>query len=274
MATLPLATAVQISARAAPSGRSELLNTKFHSALLNRDMPIAVYLPPGYFDSERRYPVLYMLSGFAGDYHEWINWGICDMLETLIRSGKIQPMIVVMPEGDHSWWFNHAPVQGSDGKPWGDYVWKDVVDYVDTNYRTLAQRTSRAIGGLSSGGQGAFMLALTHPEIFSIAGAHSPSTRGADGSLPFFGTPEYFNPYDPRWLFQNTQTWRQLTLWMDVAANDTQWGASVHELHQMMVSLGIPHDWHDTWPGIHDDWYWAAHIVDYLTWYASQLIGE
>ncbi len=255
-------------------GRSQLLDTSFYSELMGQQMPVLVYLPPGYFDSNRRYPVLYMLSGFAGDHHEWVNWGLCESLETLIRSGQIQPMIVVMPQGDHSWWFNHAALQGSDGKPWGDYIWKDVVGYVDATYRTLARRESRGVGGLSAGGQGALMLALTHPELFSFAGAHSPSIRGADGSLAFFGTPDYFRQYDPLWLFQNTDNWRDLQLWIDVGSGDKQWGDAVHQLHNLLLARGIPHEWCDTWPGIHDNYYWSAHNDDYLVWYSAQMAAE
>ncbi len=269
-----LPTPILISEEAPITAPSQLLDTHMTSPLLGQEEPILVYLPPGYSTDQGRYPVLYMLSGFAGDAHEWVNWGMCDVLEGLIRYQRIQPLIVVMPEGDHSWWFNHPKVAGSDGKPWGDYIWKDVVNYVDSTYRTLRQRESRAIGGLSAGGQSAFMLALTHPEVFSIAGAHSPSVRGADGSLAIFGTPDYFNQYDPRWLFQNTDTWKQLSLWMDVGSGDTEWGDADLQLHNMLVSLGIPHEWQNTWPGIHDDYYWGAHIADYLEWYSQKLKGE
>jgi enterochelin esterase-like enzyme len=255
-------------------GRSELLETPFHSASLEKRMPIVIYLPPGYFDSERRYPVLYMLSGFNGDPREWVNYGLCDATERLIRNGDIQPMIVVMPDGDKSWWFNHARVPGSAGKPYGDYVWKDIVSYVDANYRTLAQRSSRAIGGLSAGGQGAFMFGLTHPEIFGVVGAHSPSLRHADGSLAFFGDQEYFNQHDPLWLLRNTTTWKDLTFWVDVAHEDDQWGQSVHEFRELLVSLGIPHEFQDSWHGIHDGYYWGAHVGDYMIWYAAQLAGQ
>lgn len=256
------------------AGRSQWVDTKFKSALLDRELPILVYLPPGYFDSPKYYPTLYMLGGFTGDYREWTYWGICETLDRMIRAGKLQPMIVVLPEGDHSWWFNHARVAGSDGKPWGDYIWKDVVGYVDANYRTLPRRNSRAIGGLSAGGQAALMLALTHPEIFSIAGAHSPSVRGADGSVPDFGDPAYFKQYDPVWLIAHTQTWRQLTFWIDIGKDDTQWGDAIFQFHESLDALGVPHDFQNTWSGIHDDSYWSAHLPDYLTWYSSKLIGE
>ena len=255
------------------SGRSQLVEGKFYSAELEEEMPILVYLPPGYFDTARRYTVLYMLGGWVGDFREWTWWGLCDEAELLTRRGYIQPMIIVTPEGGRSYWFNHARVDGSDGKPYGDYIWKDVVGYVDANYRTLPQRASRAIGGLSAGGQAAFMLALTHPEVFSIAGGHSLSLRGADGSLAFFGTRDYFKQYDPAWLVENTDTWKNLTLWIDVGANDDQWGGPIHDFHAQLVRENVPHDWIDTWPGDHDSNYWSMHIGDYLSWYSSKLIG-
>ena len=256
------------------TGRSQMVDTTFPSPLLNRTEPIMVYLPPGYADSNKRYPTLYLLGGFAGDYREWSYWGICPALEALTRSGKIQPMIVVMPEGDYSYWFNHAQVPNSDGLPWGDYIWKDVVGFADTHFRTLPQRASRAIGGLSAGGQGALMLGLTHPEIFSIVGAHSPSLRGADGSLAFFGTPDYFKQYDPQWLIQTRDTWRQLTIWIDVGHEDTQWGGVIVPFHEWLDKLGVKHDFVDGWRGVHDDSYWSAHLNDYLEWYSSKLAGQ
>jgi enterochelin esterase-like enzyme len=256
------------------SGRSQLVQSEFFSAELAQEMPILVYLPPGYFDSTRRYPVLYMLGGWVGDFREWNWWGLCDEAELLTREGYVQPMIIVTPEGQQSYWFNHATVAGSDGKPYGDYIWKDVVGYVDANYRTLPQRASRAIGGLSAGGQAAFMLALTHPEVFSIAGGHSLSLRGADGSLAFFGTRDYFRQFDPAWLVEHTDTWKELTLWIDVGANDTQWGGPIHDFHAELIGLNVPHDWIDTWPGDHDSNYWSAHLGDYLSWYSSKLTGR
>jgi enterochelin esterase-like enzyme len=254
--------------------QSDLVDARFYSQLISKEMPLLVYLPPGYSDSSRRYPVLYMLSGYAGDYREWATYGLCRVLDILVRGGQVQPMILVMPEGEKSWWFNHAPAPGSDGKPWGDYVWRDLVGYVDANYRTLPRPASRAVGGLSSGGQSALMLALTRPEVFGIVGAHSPSTRGADGSLAIFGDREYFKQYDPIWLFQNTTTWKRLAIWIDIGAEDTQWGNAIKDLHATLVKSNIPHDFQNSWRGVHDSNYWAEHLSDYLMWYGSKLQGE
>lgn len=262
-----------VNVAAARSGR---IDTKLHSNLIGRDLPILIYLPPGYYDSQRCYPVLYMLHGYGGPYTEWEKWGLVKSAEEMMRGGKIAPFIIAMPEGERSWWFNHWPVvtPNNDGKPWGDYIWKDVVGYMDANYRTLQRRESRAVGGLSTGGQSGLMLGMTHPEIFAVVGAHSPSFREADGSLEFFGTQDYFNQYDPIWLVKNkTENAKQIVIWMDVGQDDDVWGNEVVRYKKLLESLGVPFAWH-TWPGRHEGSYWTPHIPDYLTWYSAVLAQQ
>lgn len=250
--------------------------------MLGKDMPLIVYLPPGYSVSQttRRYPVVYLLSGIGGNLTEWSGYDTCGWMDKLIASGKVQPMIIAMPSGNDnrfgglgSYWINHAPPPTSDGKRWGDYVWKDVVGYVDGYYRTLPQRESRAIGGLSAGGQGALTIALTHPELFSAVGAHSPSFRRADGSVAAFGDPEYYNQYDPTQLVRTSQSWRQLAIWIDDGENDTQWGQAIREFQSLLGSLDIPHEWR-VFPGDHVPQYWIENVPNYLPWYSSKLTGQ
>lgn len=247
-----------------------------------------IYLPPGYYDSQRRYPVMYMLHGYGGPYNELEKWGMLDDAESMIRNGTVQPMIIVMPNGFTpqnvpSYFFNHAPTSG--GAKWGDYIWNDVVTYIDANYRTLAKRESRAIGGISLGGQGALTLGLTHPEVFKVVGAHSPSFRGASGwnELPdaYFGTTEYYNQYDPFWLVQNTDTWKQLSIEIDVGSDDSNWRTCkpdqrcIETFHALLVAKNIPHDFQDKWPGAHEgSTYWSRHMTDYLSWYSAKLAGQ
>ena len=261
--------------------RGECSAQSFYSAALGEQMSFSLYLPPGYFDeTDRRYPTVYLLSGGGGNYKEWVEYNICPQMDQLVLSSQVQPMIIVMPSGNDnpavgtgSYWFNHALPPVSDGKRWGDYIWQDMVTYIDSNYRTLPQRVSRAIGGLSAGGQGALTHALMHPEVFSVLGAHSPSFRRADGSMADFGDQTYYNQYDPIWLVNNTQTWRQLAIWMDDSDSDTQWGSAIRDFHVLLTSLDIPHDWH-TYPGTHAPAYWMANLPNYLKWYASELVGQ
>ncbi|HEX7588674.1 MAG TPA: alpha/beta hydrolase-fold protein, partial [Anaerolineae bacterium] len=191
-----------------PSGNIARIDATFRSASLGLDAEAIIYLPPGYDATpKRRYPVLYLLHGWGGfdlkHTTEWEQWGLQQGVQDLIVKGVSQPLIVVqplayMPNGECSLYFNHGP--GTDGKPWGDYIWKDVVKYVDSAYRTLPRRESRAIGGFSFGGQGALSLGLTHPEVFKVIGGHSPSFRQADGAIDFMNDPNWFNQFDPVWI--------------------------------------------------------------------------
>lgn len=272
-----------------PSGSISRIDTTFRSPSLQLDRELIIYLPPGYnTQSQRRYPVLYLLHGWGGfnlqHTTEWEQWGLMNGVQDLIVKGAIQPMIVVQPlaytlNGECSLFFNHGP--GTDGKPWGDYIWKDVVEYMDSHFRTLPRRESRAIGGFSFGGQGALSLGLTHPEVFKVVGAHSPSFREADGSIDFMNDPKWFYQFDPIWLVQNTDHARQLSIWMDVATGDDKvrdcgQGSDrcVEAFHALLVSKGIPHEWHDQWAGPHEGTYWEGHLPDYMAFYSSQLVGE
>ncbi len=271
-------------------GKITRIDTKFRSAALGEDRRIVIYLPPGYNQqTQRRYPVLYMLHGYGGfnltSTTEWEQWGLQSQAELMISDGRIQPLIIVQPsgymdKGEPSYFFNHGP--GTDGKRWGDYIWQDVVKYVDSTYRTIPAPASRAIGGFSLGGQGALSLALAHPEVFQIVAGHSPSFRGADGSIAYINDWNWFNPFDPIWLVKNTEHARQLKIWIDVAQSDTavrECGPGsdrcVHAFHDLLVAKNIPHEYHDDQPGVHDGLtYWRWQIPDYLEFYSRSLIGQ
>jgi enterochelin esterase-like enzyme len=275
-----------------PAGRINRVETNFRSKALNLDRHLLIYLPPGYdAQATRRYPVLYMLHGYGGYGNptpEGEQWGLKDRAEEMMNSGTLKPVIIVqpdgfMPGGQPSLFFNHAPELG--GGRWGDYVWQDLVTFIDSNYRTIRNRASRAIGGYSFGGQGALELGLLHPEVFGIVGANSPSFRGADNTIFAIGGDwNWFNQYDPIWLVQNRATAKELTLWIDVALSDdkvrcpqprTPEMRCVENFHDLLVAKGVPHVYHDDWPGVHEGpTYWGPHIPDYLQWYSSVIQGQ
>lgn len=269
-----------------PTGKITRIDAQFTSASLQTDREVIIYLPPGYStQATRRYPVVYLLHGYGGfdkpHTTEWESWGLQNIVEEMILNGSIQPLIVAqpiafMPDGQNSLFFNHGP--GTDGKPWGDYIWRDVVSYIDSNYRTIASARSRAIAGYSFGGQGALSLAFLHPEIFAVVGGHSPSFRGADGSIGYINDWNYFNQFDPIWLVQNKTSARQLSIWMDVALGDDKVrdcgpgsDRCVESFHQLLLAKGVPHEWHDAWEGPHEGSYWMGHTPDYFKWYSSKL---
>jgi S-formylglutathione hydrolase FrmB len=142
----------------------------------------------------RRYPVAYYLHGLWGDETNWTTLGrLHETLDSLVAAGTPE-LIVVMPDGDDAWYTTWnslgdyagcqkaAPPQRPNERvedycvPWphyDDYVARDLVQHVDSTYRTLANRAHRGIAGLSMGGFGALTIAFGYPDVFSVAASHS-----------------------------------------------------------------------------------------------------
>jgi len=141
-----------------------------------RQLPI--YLPPGYdSDAARRYPSAYVLAGFTGRGLMMLNdaWGdetLPQRLDRLIASGRMQPMIVAMPDCSTRLGGSQYINSGATGR-YEDYLIEEIVPFVDACFRTRADRSQRAILGKSSGGYGALIQAMRHPEVFGLAASHS-----------------------------------------------------------------------------------------------------
>jgi enterochelin esterase-like enzyme len=136
---------------------------------------ILVYLPPGYERQKKMsYPVVYLLHGFNGygvGNKGWIREGGDFNVETisrLIGERKISPMIIVMPDGSNRYggsFYTNSIATGN----WEDHIVRDLVAFIDKNYRTLPRAESRGIAGHSMGGYGALKIALKHPDVFGAA---------------------------------------------------------------------------------------------------------
>ena len=149
------------------------------------EQPVIVYLPPSYTTSKARYPVVYFLPGFTTDVTEMIDGtfqglNIQTAMDSLIAAGSIREMIFVVANGRNflggSFYVN-SPVTGN----WEDFIVKDVVGFVDKNYRTLTDVASRGIAGSSMGGFGAVNLGMRHPDVFSAVYSLSPGLFDEDG---------------------------------------------------------------------------------------------
>ena len=139
---------------------------------------IMVYLPPSYATSDKRYPVIYYLPGY-GDGN-LIGFYLPGDLDTMIKAGKVKETIVVVANGisvmGGSFYVN-SPVTGN----WEDFIAQDVVGYVDSHFRTLAQADSRGIAGHSMGGFGALNIAMHRPDVFSAVYSMSPGLFNENG---------------------------------------------------------------------------------------------
>lgn len=173
-----------------------------------------VYTPPGYEASQTRYPVLYLLHGGGGDEDAWVTMGRANViLDNLIAAGKAKPMIVVMPNGNATQTVSQGyaygptpapqavqapappPLQAAAGggrgavaprppQPYpGSYpesLVKDVIPFVEKNYRAIAEKDSRAIAGLSMGGGHTLMATNNNPGVFGYIGVFSSGPRSVD----------------------------------------------------------------------------------------------
>jgi S-formylglutathione hydrolase FrmB len=138
----------------------------------------AVWLPPSYArEPERRYPVIFWLAGYAGTGEMLFSgnpWqpGLGERLDRLVGSGRMGEAIVVAPDAFTRWGgaqYLDSPALGA----YETYLVREVVPAVDARFRTRAARDGRAIGGKSSGGFGALVLAMRHPDLFSAVASHA-----------------------------------------------------------------------------------------------------
>lgn len=135
-----------------------------------REFP--VYLPPSYGKSGRRYPVVYLISGFTGKgimnlNVSYLSENIFERLNRLIESNVMKEMIVVMPDCITKFGGSQFINSAATGK-YEDYLIKELVPYIDDKYDTIRKNTSRAICGKSSGGYGSVVLAMKHPDVFGL----------------------------------------------------------------------------------------------------------
>jgi len=252
-----------------PELAGTLREITFYSPALDRDMAYYVYLPPGYTTEGRRYPVLYMLHGAGGSKDEWPAYGLVTDVDRSIVSKDIGPMIVVLPQGDLGYWVDWP----NGGPRWADYVTRDLRRQVDSTFRTLPDAAHRAIGGLSMGGAGALQLAFNHPDVFGVAGAHSPSLHLDDGTFTaVFGTGADFDQREPMQLAASAPDIEGLKIWIDVGQDDP-WLERDEVLHQRLVDRGVAHNW-SVLPGGHDGEYWTENLPTYLRFYDSVLNGN
>lgn len=185
--TLPASVTAQTSTTPAPQLHGRALDLPIHGKSLegnllgdSPDRTITVYLPPSYESApERRYPVIYLLGGYAAvpELAKMPGLGVQDLIfaptDEAIASGTLGEVILVNIEGWNrlggSFWVNSSTTGN-----WEDFVTHDVIAAIDARFRTIAERESRGLYGGSMGGFGAISVAMHRPELFGTVFAQSP----------------------------------------------------------------------------------------------------
>jgi enterochelin esterase family protein len=263
--TVPGDTPAFYDVRDVPHGEIRTLLYKSKSNGVTREL--TVYLPPGYDQaSGRRYPVLYLLHGFANDHHSWHRYGRAnDILDNLLAERAIDPFLVVMPLGYGGAHVNGdgtgiaalgagtpqgAGPGGGDAALYERYLLADSIPMIDGRYPTIADRKHRSIVCFSMGGGQAGRFGLRHLETFSQVGIMSAGMAASADGEPFAT------------LAANRDKTNKLIdlLWIACGTDDTALkGAKT--LHQALDKAGIEHTYLET-EGAHHWRVWRRYLRD------------
>jgi len=259
---------------------SSVETIQFQSKLVDATLPYKVILPQGYRESRlTRYPVLYLLHGHGGHYTDWVT-------RTNVADYASQyRMIVVMPEGNDSWYVDSAGVATDK---YESYILKELIPDVDKRYRTIQARYGRAVAGLSMGGYGAIKYGLKYPATFvfaaSMSGAfgvtrYTQTEMGGSNWEPFLKT---FGPIDSETRKSNDvfEIARGLSparvsslpyFYFDCGTEDAaQHFKANRELSEIFLEKKIAHEYREL-PGNHSWAYWDQQVQEVLEIAARRL---
>ncbi|HSB11618.1 MAG TPA: alpha/beta hydrolase-fold protein [Blastocatellia bacterium] len=249
------------------------------SEALGKELKFAIQLPPSYkTETKRQYAVLYFLHGMNGSEREFERRGVAAAISKMREEGKIGEFIIVSPAGENSFYLN-----AKNGVRYEDAIIKDLIPYIEKNYRCIGKPSARSIQGISMGGWGALYLAFKHPEMFSTVTAHCaalvpelPHPQGADRRTQFllqligriFGDPpdeEYFRANNPVFVVeQNLAAIKKsgIKIYFDCGEQDRYGFQEPNKaFDEKLTKLGLAHEFH-MYPGGHG-WEYMISVADH-----------
>jgi putative tributyrin esterase len=257
-----------------PQPRDGYTTIDYKSDALNAKAPFNVILPVGYDQSARRYPVLLLLHGLTGHYSDWV------LNTNVVLYARKYPLIIVMPEGGDGWYTNGV----APNTKYEDYIFKEMIPYVNSHYRTLPETRSWTVAGLSMGGYGAMKFALKYPDKFAVAASMSGALSAPEWKDAEMGTWQpvpislhaIFGPEGAPAHAANSlpvlldQAKGPLPfLYLDCGTEDGLL-ATNRKFADLLQSKKIAHEYRER-PGIHDWIEWDHQIREVLELIAEQL---
>ena len=210
------------------------------SKKMEKTIKTVIILPAGY-DEQKSFPVVYLLHGWSDNYATWIK-----KVPMLPAYSDEFGIIIVMPDGGYDSWYWDSPVDNKS--QYETFVSNELVKYIDSHYRTIADRKARAITGNSMGGQGALFLAIRHTDIFGAAGSMSGGVditrfptewEMADKLGPYSENIKRWNDYAVINLVDSLKP-DALQLIFDCGSDDFFYKVNLN-LHTKLLKNGIPH---------------------------------
>lgn len=238
------------------SGYAAKVDTvSIYSAAMDKSIRCVVILPESYdVQNEERFPVVYLLHGYSGNYANWIT-----KVPSLKEEADNYKMIIVCPDGAYGSWYFDSPTDPEFR--YKTHVGIEVPAYIDSAYHTIRERKSRAIAGLSMGGHGAIFLAWSFPETFGAAGSMSGAVdirpyRGKYGFDKILGDSTRIDLFERFSMvnFIRDSISPLPALIVDCGLKDPFINDN-RLIHQRLMEANIPHDYIER-PGKHDWPYW------------------
>lgn len=216
----------------------------------------AVVVTPDNYKKSKKYPVVYLLHGYSGNYASWMQ-----INEAFIKStADTQEVIIVSPDGGYGSWYLDSPVD--EQWKYETYIVREFIPWIDEQYSTIASPKGRGITGLSMGGHGALYLAFRHQDIFGVAGSMSggvdirPFPNNWDLSKRLGTYALYPDNWEKYSVINLTHllTPNSLQIMIDCGTGDFFYQINC-QLHQKLLDRNIPHDFISR-PGKHNGEYW------------------
>lgn len=252
---------------------------KLKSTILGKEVEYSIYLPPDYDQSNRKYPILYLLHGYSDDETGWTQFGeVKAIADRQLQKQEMTAMIIAMPDAGVSWYINSA-----DGKvKWEDFFIKEFIPHIESTYRCRTEKRYRAIAGLSMGGHGTMIMALKHPDLFSAA---VPLSAGIFTREEYMNVPEedwnkyYGSVYGPgkggesrftehfnkNWVLSlvknaDPEVLKKVRYYIDCGDKDFLIKGNM-ELHSLLIDKKVPHEFRVR-EGVHNWDYWRSALPE------------
>lgn len=244
------------------------IQAAYHSPAIQKAVALNALVPD---EGKGPFAVLYLLHGYSDDHTIWHRR---TRIEEYVKG---LPLVVIMPDGFHSFYTN-----AYDGLPYEDYLLNDMMGFVERTFPVSRKRAGRCIGGLSMGGYGAVRLALNHPKLFVSCHSHSGAMWNlADRKNPppdrlkrmekLFG-PKFAGGVNDLYALARKAkkaNARLPKLRIDCGVDDYLIEGN-RNYHAYLDKLGIAHAYAE-YPGMHNWVYWDTHIQEALQFHARHL---
>ena len=272
----PAAAVAPASSQTSATANSARVQTvPFQSQLVGKSLPYNVVLPVGYdlpASREKRYPVVYLLHGLFGHYDNWTS------KTRLSDYTSAHEVIIVTPEGNNGW---YSDSQLAPREQYESYIVKELIPDVDRRFRTISDRSGRAIAGLSMGGYGGIKFGVKYPGMFAFAGSMSGAMNAASWTREeLAGLPSIWTSLQQVFGEDGGQTRQSNDLskrirglsdheiaalpfiYLDCGTEDPLFPSN-RSFAELLVSRKVPHEYRQR-PGGHSWAYWDAQVQEVL----------